>query len=744
MRTRDIFTAISEGNLDDVKRYVDSGVDMHITWGTRKGQLFTPLQWALLTRRNLDLVEYLVKHPRTPWSDDTGAAILQLFEHSCAKEPVKCANSTKAIAMWRAHMRDILYDRSADASRVWMAKGVLERTKEPAMTPIMSLVGVHRAKRCALELFDGIRLDELRKVESRMMCNQTLNFVLLGNPGTGKTITAAAIADLLVSLKIRVNKIVRTTGRELVTGGVPGFLQLLPTFNPGVLVIDDVVALNPIAGGDGQAIVEYLMQAMERDRKQFTVIVTGGAEEVREKFLQFSNKLPSRFSHEILFDDMDQEQLRTVMVNTIRENKWLLDLEPSSSSNVERSLTDTATIAARRLARGSNAIGFANARSVRTYVERAVARASSRLQVQRETTEVAPSGTDLITLRRCDILGEPIDPTSSPLLKQLDKLTGLKEVKEAVRNLVHVSRENLKNEERGEHPLGMTLHRIFLGNPGTGKTTVAKIYGKILGMLGFLSKGEVEVVGASKLMGSYAGVTASLTNRTIDGARGKVLVIDEAYTLASSQYGKEVLDVLVERVQNTGSEDFAIILCGYEEEMKKMLRDCNPGLARRFRLDDAFRFKDFNDDELAEIMVRSGADQSLSISPELAKAAVAQVLSKQRDKPNFGNAGAVANLLQRCKESLQRRLEQGTLRKTDDGKYIVEADDLFEPVTPDSAFSSLRKLYGVEDIVARIDTLRKRALVAKRKGVSHHEILKHWLFVGPPGTGTRPTCSTAN
>lgn len=171
------------------------------------------------------------------------------------------------------------------------------------------------------------------------------------------------------------------------------------------------------------------------------------------------------------------------------------------------------------------------------------------------------------------------------------------------------------------------------------------LYGKILASLGYLSKGDTIVEGASKLTGSAIGTTSKLVNDLIDSAKGKVLVIDEAYVLAGSVYGREALDTLVERVQGTPGEDLAVILLGYEEEMRTMLRDCNPGLSRRFRSEYAFKFEDYNDEELTVIMMDRAKVKELYVTIELARSCVVNVLAKQRAKPHFGNVGAINNLL---------------------------------------------------------------------------------------------------
>ena len=126
----------------------------------------------------------------------------------------------------------------------------------------------------------------------------------------------------------------------------------------------------------------------------------------------------------------------------------------------------------------------------------------------------------------------------------------------------------------------MALNRLFLGNPGTGKTTVAKIYGRILKALGFLSDGEVMFRTASDFVGAAVGQSQSRTRVIVAQAQGKVLVIDEAYNLNDDMYGKQALDTIVERVSGAPGEDVAVLMIGYRREMEAMLREQNPGLAR--------------------------------------------------------------------------------------------------------------------------------------------------------------------
>ena len=258
--------------------------------------------------------------------------------------------------------------------------------------------------------------------------------------------------------------------------------------------------------------------------------------------------------------------------------------------------------------------------------------------------------------------------------------------------------------------------------------------------MGYLTNGEVVVVGASKLTGAFVGSSAKATNDLLDSVVGKVLVIDEAYVLGTSQYGKEALDVLVERVQGTPGEDFAVILCGYNDPMHKMLKDCNPGLARRFKIDDAFLFEDYSDAELEKILQQKASEAGMLVSPEIAQSVVKKVIAKQRIKPNFGNAGAVANLLDRGKQRLMGR----TNKVKEKGIWLVLEEDLLDmrkkPIAPNSV--ALLKLHGmlglaaVKKSIENLITMAAENIKSEEAGEEVLDISLHRIFLGNPGTGT--------
>ena len=379
----------------------------------------------------------------------------------------------------------------------------------------------------------------------------------------------------------------------------------------------------------------------------FIFVSSGYRNDVIEKWASSNPGILSRFPLEVIFEDFTFEELRTIFIDLMAKSMWHIENYNPEGSTAPP--VDVATAVARRLAKGAGRLGFASARSVRITFEQMQRAASTRQQQEKKVKSNLPPNFST-TLTLTDLIGHPFDLSTSPLVKELMAMTGLDDVKKSVFSLLKMTAKNYESELSGGVTSDVPLHRLFLGNPGTGKTSIAKVYGKILVELGYLTNGEVIVVGASKLVGQYVGSTPVIVNNLIDSVKGKVLVIDEAYILGGKgSHNKEALDTLVERVQGVPGENFAVIMCGYEDEMNAMMRDCNPGLKRRFQADNAFMFADYKDDELATIMMKKASDIGFKVTRELAMSCVRNVLAQQRAKPNFGNAGSVDVLLNTAK-----------------------------------------------------------------------------------------------
>ena len=205
----------------------------------------------------------------------------------------------------------------------------------------------------------------------------------------------------------------------------------------------------------------------------------------------------------------------------------------------------------------------------------------------------------------------------------------------------------------------VSLHRVFYGNPGTGKTTVARIYGRLLKECGFLSDGDFIEVKPSDLKGQAVGEAASRTSIILQQAKGKVLFIDEAYGLdpdrRNNAFGGDVIDALVEQIDGSAGSDMAVVLAGYKPQMESLFRNCqNPGFKRRFNLDEAFLFEDFSDEELRKVLKDLIVKEELSIDPATLDHAMKLLITRRR-LDDFGNAAECSALLDRAKMKLATR-----------------------------------------------------------------------------------------
>ena len=245
---------------------------------------------------------------------------------------------------------------------------------------------------------------------------------------------------------------------------------------------------------------------------------------------------------------------------------------------------------------------------------------------------------------------EILRPIPNPR-EELDKLVGCNDIKQRMDDLLNLTSYNKMLQQfcptAKQHVV--SLHSLFLGRPGTGKTTVCKIYGSLLRQAGALSKGHVVVCDRSTFIGTLWGDEERSVRQVLDMAKGGVLMIDEAYLLNSSHPndpGKNVIQLLMNILADETQRDIAIVLCGYNEPMKKLL-DLNPGLQSRFP--NRFEFQDFTIDELLEITKRRVLDYGYRFIEEAWQKYVYVLSSayQARDTETWGNARFVGNLLER-------------------------------------------------------------------------------------------------
>ena len=268
----------------------------------------------------------------------------------------------------------------------------------------------------------------------------------------------------------------------------------------------------------------------------------------------------------------------------------------------------------------------------------------------------------------------PEEESLEDLLNELNELIGLAGVKEEVSSLVNILKINKLRESRGFKVPQVSKHLVFLGNPGTGKTTVARLLSKIYKKLGVLEKGQLVEVDRSGLVAGYVGQTAIKTQEKIDEAMGGVLFIDEAYTLAKGEndFGQESIDTLLKAMEDQ-REDFVVIVAGYSEPMNRFL-ESNPGLKSRFN--KSITFEDYSPNELLDIFELFCKLNDMRLSSD-ARDYLTQYLSKLSNEKseNFANGREMRNLFEKAFTNQANRLSH-YINISDEELNIIKTEDI--------------------------------------------------------------------
>ena len=616
----------------------------------------------------------------------------------------------------------------------------VERTLEEILSDLDTFIGMNEVKQAVREMAYSVQ-NSLQRAERGLgeVQKMSMHLVLTGNPGTGKTTIARKLGEILAAIGyLDSGHVVEVDRSKMVSpyqGETPKVVNALcDKAMGGILFVDEAYTLAPVSqAGDrdtqGAQALETLMKRMEDNRDQFVVIAAGYRTEM-ENLFRVNPGMRSRFSYFLNLEDYTPEELFQILQVFARGKQYVFSEE---AEKLVRKM-----IGEMYKTRDKD---FANGRTMRTLFDEICKCQARRLQ---EGNMAEMTNEQLMTIEVEDIpykAPKAVDYTEC--LKSLDGMVGLTSVKKEISNLAGFLNLQIK---RGDTNTFQGKHYVFTGNPGTGKTTVARIMADVFKTLGILSRGQLVEADRAKLVAGYSGQTAIKTNQLIDTAMGGVLFIDEAYTLKSSDgdtFGAEAIDTLLKRLEDDRGK-FICIVAGYTDQMHDFI-DSNPGLKSRFT--QTIHFDDYTPDELTQIFLNLAKAKNFTVGDDTQGAIHRQFeqLYLRRDK-NFGNARDARRIFDEAVERQSQRLVglMGAPDFKEEDMYRITTEDLpmsqNEKARPlEEVLNELDDFVGMRSVKNSIRRLAVQSMFMKQRAAmgagNVQQMAMNFVLMGNPGTG---------
>ncbi|MCR4602594.1 MAG: AAA family ATPase [Prevotella sp.] len=615
-----------------------------------------------------------------------------------------------------------------------------ERTLDDILSDLDTFIGMAEVKQAVREIAYSVQ-NSLQRQERGLgeQEKMSMHIVLTGNPGTGKTTIARKLGEILAAIGyLDSGHVVEVDRSHMVSpyqGETPKVVnRLCDKAIGGILFVDEAYTLAPLSqagerDNQGAQALETLMKRMEDDRGKFVVIAAGYRTEMDNLF-RINPGVKSRFNYFLNIEDYNPDELFSIMGVFAKAKKYIF--APAAEELTRKMITDL---------HKQRDKDFANGRTMRTLFDQICKNQAKRLQngdLSLMTNE------QLMTIETEDVPYEaPKEVDYTECLKKFEGMVGLESVKKEVSNLAAFLNLQIK---RGESNTFQGKHYVFTGNPGTGKTTVARIMADVFKTLGILSRGQLVEADRSKLVAGFAGQTAIKTNQLIDSAMGGVLFVDEAYTLKSNDndsFGSEAIDTLLKRLEDDRGK-FICIVAGYTDQMHDFI-DSNPGLKSRFT--QTIHFDDYTPDELTRIFLNLAESKSFIID-DTARGAIHREFEQlylRRDK-NFGNAREARRIFNEAVEKQSQRLVSimNTPGFTEDDMFKLIPEDLpaahSYSVRPlDEVLNELDDFIGMRTVKNSIRRLAVQSMFMKQRAAmgagNVQQLAMNFVLTGNPGTG---------
>ncbi|MFY9308401.1 MAG: AAA family ATPase [Bacteroidia bacterium] len=593
------------------------------------------------------------------WQDDKYTVEIVFMDTLVALVPFEMGDSNE-----EGVVEPITAAEHAHSNATPLADPQNEETIDQLLVKLDEMVGLDEIKKNIRDHINYINFIRLRKEKGFEDAGKiSLHSIFTGNPGTGKTTVVNMLGRLYKKMGLLTKGHVKEVDRADLVGQyigqtAPRVKKVIEEARGGILFVDEAYSLTRAkedSNDFGHEVVEILLKEMSDGAGDIAIMCAGYPKEMQH-FIDSNPGLKSRFSHYFHFEDYLPEEM--VAIAELASQKKGVTITPDARKLLEEILVE---------AYRNRDKAFGNARYVYSVIDEAKMNLGLRLMNHPNVSEL--SNEVLSTIEYADIEKVAAGRNKKKLkldinekvlkegLAELDALTGMNNIKEEVKELVKLVRFY---KETGRDVLNkFSLHSIFTGNPGTGKTTLARIIAKIYKGLGLLERGHVVEVDREGLVAGYVGQTALKTGEKVEEALGGVLFIDEAYALAnksgSNDFGQEAIQVILKRMEDLRGQ-FGVIVAGYTGNMNEFI-ESNPGLKSRF--DRVFSFNDYNADEMYTIALSILAKEKIAPDAEAEEhlKKYFTFLFNNRDK-NFGNARTVRQVVGEAIKNQNLRLSE--------------------------------------------------------------------------------------
>lgn len=514
--------------------------------------------------------------------------------------------------------------------------------KDSSYEKLNKLIGLSIVKE---QIDHIIAADIVEKERKKRMGSEyksgSMHMIFSGNPGTAKTTVAKLFAGIAKEKGIlKSGAFVECGGMDL--DGMLCQIKIRDAFKKaegGVLFIDEAYSLK------SDTAVTVLIQEMENLRDNVIVILAGYNDRMQE-FMQINEGLKSRVPHWIDFPDYNVDEMTDIFRMMVKDHGFDVT-------------EDAVTKAVGLFERASYMDNFGNGRFVRNLLECSIRNQSVRLLADKENaSDIQDKDLFLITADDVSMPDEELRGIREPgsAKKELDDMIGLSSVKAILNKVIAGFKLKKICMDKGIHKDNPSLHMAFTGDPGTAKTTVARLFAEIMKDEKILPSGNFVEAGRGDLISEHVGGTAPLVKKKFKDAQGGVLFIDEAYSLCDDRensYGDEAINTLVQEMENH-RDDVIVIFAGYKDKMQSFL-DRNPGMASRIAFH--VEFENYTTDELCDITRLQLSKKSMTIT-DAAMEKLKSIYEKARKGSSFGNGRFVRKILEEAEMNLAERVSQ--------------------------------------------------------------------------------------